>query len=113
MTNIVGAGVATNLALGSGSEANLGAVSVKGGSAAGVTNIAGGGLATNLALGSGSTANSGSVMVRGGGVGGGITNVSGIGLTINDKDYDLFSFGQNTNIAFGGRTSNKNSVVVK
>ena len=69
-------------------------------------------VAINAALGSGSEANSGAVVLKGGNVNGNISVSSGKGITVNDDDA-LFSFGQNINVATGGKKSNKNSVIMK
>ena len=68
-------------------------------------------------MGSGSKANSGSVVLRNSGSSGG-RNSSGSGFVINNVKeptgiLSFFTGGSNTNIATGGRTSNKNSIVIE
>jgi hypothetical protein len=79
-----------------------------------IVNTVTGMTATNVAVGSGSEANSGSVVMKNRGSGGGASNVSGSGVVINDIRVPLSELsGQNANVAIGGTTSNKNSVVFK
>ena len=70
--------------------------------------------ATNVAIGAGSEANSGSVVIKNQNSSGGANNRSGSGVVINDVKIPFSGLsGQNANVATGGRTSNKNSVVFK
>jgi hypothetical protein len=72
-----------------------------------------GGAPLNIAAGSRAEANSGAVVIKNGSsVGGNVAVTSGSGITVNDVDSPL-GFGQNINIAVGGGSSNKNSVIMK
>lgn len=112
--NNAGSAALTNVSIGSGTRANLGAVDIRNGSLNGtVINNVSGMTATNVAVGSGAEANSGSVVIKNAGAGGAINN-SGAGVVVNDFTVPFGSIsGQNVNVAIGGGTSNKNSVVVK
>ena len=115
IVNTTVSGAATNVAIGSNTTANMGSVDMKNSSYSGtIVNTVTGMTATNVAIGSGSEANSGSVVMKNRSAGGGAGNVSSSGVVINDIKIPLSGLsGQNANVAVGGKTSNKNSVVFK